>query len=406
MSQPTSKKPPASVHWHNESNIVGDEEVLYQPRFADPTTGVEPLRLTSLPAVNTHIYPEAPISTPDGKRFVWSRMVPGSGRRDFWVADMETLKVRQVTDEPGAAPPIIAPDGSWWYYNVGQSIWRMHPESFERELWYTVPDSAGKLGAVVSISNCGTRVTGSLTPGSPPGLPPAPGRHGVASIDLVNRTCILAFEHPDARNPHVQYSRDDTRMLCVQVNDGIEFDDAGNLTRLVGDNGASLWVVNDDGSNPQKLNVGSSPLERVQGHQCWVGGVNKVITTTHRRARVGSRWLQHWIIAIGPGESRGRVVGDGSVEDIHFTHMHTTRDGRFWIADCNRTARVYVGSLLTGRHKLFCDTHATFGAPQYTHPHPFFLADGKTIGWNSDATGVPHIYVARIPDGFLDELEK
>ncbi|MCE9589977.1 MAG: oligogalacturonate lyase family protein [Planctomycetes bacterium] len=397
MPGPTTK-PPASMSWHNESGIVGDEEVLFQPRFADCENGVEVLKLTNLPVVSTHIYPEAPISSPDGKRFVWSRWHPSTGQRALWIADLETLRIRQITDEPGAAAPIITPDGKWWYYSVGRAIWRMHPESYERELWYTVPESMGNVGSIVSISHCGTRVVGSANP--------APGRHGVISTDLLNRTSTIAYEHPDARNPHVQYSRDDRRALCVQQNDGIEFDAAGNLTRLVGDNGASLWVVNDDGTNPQKLNVGSSPLERVQGHQCWVGGEHRVITTTHRRTAVGKRWLQHWIIAIAPGEKEGRVVGDGSKEDIHFTHMHTTRDGRYWVSDCNRTAKIYVGSLRTGRFRRFCDSNASFGAPQHTHPHPFFMADGKTIGWNSDVTGVPQIYVARIPDGFLDELDR
>lgn len=396
MSQP-STKPPASRRWINESNIVADEEVLYQPRFTDRLTGVEPLRMTSLPVVNTHIYPEAPISTPDGRRFVWCRAYPGTDRREFWIADTQTLYIRQVTDEPDAIAPMVTPDGSWWYYNVGQTIWRMHPETFERELWYVVPDSIGKVRHAASISNCGRYVAASACMGT--------GRYGVLAIDLVHRTCKVIFEHPDARNLHVQYSRDDTQMLYAQVNDGIQFDAEGNLVRLVGENGASLWTFNGDGSNLRKLNVGSSLLERIQGHECWVGNANKVISTTHRRATVNDRWLQHWIVVVGPGEERGRVVGNGESEGIHFTHIHTTRDGRFWVADCNRTARVYVGSVRTGRHKLFCETHATFGAAQYTHPHPFFLADDKSIGWNSDASGIPHVYFSKIPAGFLDELE-
>jgi Tol biopolymer transport system component len=101
-----------------------------------------------------------------------------------------------------------------------------------------------------------------------------------------------------------------------------------------------------------------------------------------------------------PGEDRCRVVGEGP----GFTHVHTSPDGRFWVADCNRTADIFVGTVDGGRMRRFCASGASFGAAQYTHPHPFFLGDGRSIGWNSDATGVPQVYCARIPDWFLESL--
>jgi len=95
------------------------------------------------------------------------------------------------------------------------------------------------------------------------------------------------------------------------------------------------------------------------------------------------------------------LVGEGEA----FCHIHASPDGRYWVSDSNRSARVFVGSLATGRHRLFCSTGSTFGSAQYTHPHPFFLGDGRAIGWNSDVTGVPHVYYAKIPDGFLGSLD-
>jgi hypothetical protein len=166
----------------------------------------------------------------------------------------------------------------------------------------------------------------------------------------------------------------------------------------VSDNGASLHVVNADGTGHVQLSVGCSPLERVQGHQCWVGQSDAVITTLHRRPSPTAAWVQDRIVIIRPGERKYRVVGQGP----GFTHIHTDPRGRYWVSDCNRTARIYVGSIRTGRYRLFCNTGASFGAAQYGHPHPFFLGDGKTIGWNSDVTGIPHVYFARIPNGFLE----
>jgi hypothetical protein len=112
--------------------------------------------------------------------------------------------------------------------------------------------------------------------------------------------------------------------------------------------------------------------------------------------------VQDRIVTIAPGDRSPRVVGSGP----GFTHIHTTPDGRFWVSDCNRTAQIFVGSVRTGRHRLLCGSGASFGAAQYTHPHPFFIGDGQAIGWNSDVSGVPHIYVARLPDGLLGSLEQ
>lgn len=386
-------KPPASTTWHREANCNGDEEVGPQARHNDRETGVRIIRLTSMPWVSTHIYPEAPVHTPDGLRFVFRRTNPFSGEGHYWVGDLETLRIRQITDESGAAAPMVVPDGSAYVYSVGRQIWRMDPDTFERELWWEIPDEVGAIGAASTISYCGTRV---LCAWQEP-----PDRFGVAAVDIKDRRAWVAFERPDCRNPHSQYCRGPHYKIMVQVNDGIEFDEHGNQLRLIGDNGASLHVANDDGTDATKLNVGAQPLQRVQGHQCWLGGEVRSITTTHRRDSVDQPWRQDQIVAIAPGEAEGKVVGEGEM----FCHMHTTKDGRFWISDCNQTARIFVGSVRTGRYKLIVNSDSSFGSHQATHPHPFFLGDDRSIGWNSDVSGIPQVHVAPIPDDFTDDLE-
>jgi hypothetical protein len=386
-------KGPASTTWFDESNRVGDEEVAYQERFKDRETGLEVLRLTSQPCISGNIYPEHPASTPDGHRFIFYRMLPLSAQATFWVADTVMRRIRQITDEPDAQAPVVSPDGRWFYYSVGQAIWRMSPDTFEREECYAIPSGFGSSVGIRSISADGKRFLTAVRTLS--------GSYGVAVIDLQQEKPWVVFEGPDVRNPHEQYSRNTHRKVLVQVNDGIQMDEYGNILKLVGSNGASLHVVNDDGSGHVKLAIGSSLLERVQGHQCWVGDKDMVITTLHRRDSPGKPWIQDRVVTIVPGESTYHVVGQGP----GFTHVHTMPDGRFWVADCNRTAGIYVGSTITGRFRLLCSSGATFGAAQYTHPHPFFLGDGRTVGWNSDVTGVPHVYCARIPEGFLGSLE-
>jgi hypothetical protein len=389
---------PASSRWVLESNKVFDEEVAFQPRFGDPKTGVMAIRLTSEPCISHNIYPEAPICTPDGKRFIFARRRALDKYETFWIGDIETLRVRQVTDEEDAAAPVVAADGKWLYYSAGRKVMRMSPETFDRETIFEVPDDELVwVGGIVSLDYAGTRF-----------LAPAKGRsgmYGVAVIDVAARTARIIYEGPDVHNPlaifglHGQYSRNADRKVLVQVNNGMEIDKFGNIAKLIGEKGASLVVVNDDGSNALVLKAGFSMTERVQGHQCWVGHKDMVLTTLHRRDTISSPWIQDRVVALVPGEEY-RIVGEGK----GFTHIGSSPDGEWWVADDNKTGDIYIGSIQTARYKLFWRTGATFGSPQYTHPHPFFLGDGKSVGWNSDVTGVPQVYAARIPEGFLDSL--
>lgn len=386
---------PASVRWIDESNQVGDGEVALRKDFRDPETGIPLYRLTSYPAINSNIYPETPISAPDGKRFIFVRTELGTHERNYWIADIETRRIRRITDERDAqGAPIFSPDGKSIYYVAGGKIKRMCPETFEREAIFTLPAERKTLRFGDSMAHRGMRFVF--------GQSYRRQRYSdVVVVDVEKRQIATVFRHPDAPCGHFQFSHNADCKIMFQVNDGMEFDDLGNWTKLVGENGASLHIIDVDGKNHVKLRVGCSPLERVQGHQTWVGRTNTVITTLHRRKSLSAPWIQDRIVTINAGDEKYRIVGEGP----GFTHIHTDPEGKYWVSDCNRTANIYLGSIKTGRHRLFCGSGATFGSPQYTHPHPFFLGDGQSIGWNSDVTGIPHIFVARIPQGFLGTLD-
>jgi hypothetical protein len=386
-----AKLGPASNTWSYESNKVFDEEVAFQKKYIDPETGILVIRLTNEPCVSHHIYPEAPISTPDGKRFIFARRQALDGRSTFWIGDLDLLAVRQITDEERCSAPVVTPDGKWFIYSVGRQVKRMSPETFEREVIFEAPADFKHLGGIVSVDYSGTRFLASATDKS--------GLNGLAVVEPFAGKVRIVYSGPDVRNPHGQYSKNADRKVLVQVNNGMVVDKFNNIIKLVGEKGASLVVVNDDGTNPVILKAGFSMLERVQGHECWVGPKDQVLTTLHRRLTVNSPWIQDRVVAVVPGEDY-RVVGQGK----GFTHIHASPDGEWWISDDNRTADVYIGSVKTARYKLVHRTGSTFGSAQFAHPHPFFLGDGKSVGWNSDVTGVPQIYVARIPEGFLDEL--
>ncbi len=384
---------PASQAWLRESNQVFDEEVAFQERYIDPESGAAILRLTCQPLISQNIYPEAHVSTPDGRRFIFSRRLPLARSQTYWIADLETLSIRQITDEEDASVPTVSPDGDWFYYLAGRTLRRISAQTYEREDCFTLPETPALRGAFYTTDPAGERfITAAV---GQDGIP------GAAVINRLDRTVKMIYQNPEALNAHPQFSRHAWSMVCIQVNNGIVMDAHGNLVKLVGEKGASLVVMDPDGNGVQQLNVGYSLLERVQGHQCWVGRENRVITTLHRRQSVDSAWVQDRIVTIAPGEETYQVVGEGQ----HFTHIHTDPDGRYWVSDSNRSGDIFIGSLQTARYRRLCRSGASFGAAQETHPHPFFLGDGRSIGWNSDESGIPQVYCARIPESFLQGLE-
>jgi hypothetical protein len=353
---------------------------------------VQKVRLTSRPLIHSHIYPEAPVSSPDGRLVVFSRTDPATGRSDYWLADTEWRALRQITDEPDAYAPLFPRDASCLYYSTGRRVKRIRLDTFARETVFEMPARLGAPDGVASMSYDMTRLLTTVRLAS--------GAWAVAVLDLERQTADVVYERARAPVGHLQYVRNPGRRILIQVNDGYEADPEGNCRKLIGPRGATLHVVNDDGSGHVRLPVGFTFTERVQGHQCWVGGRDAVITTLHRRADRSSPWIQDRIVTVEVDTGARQVVGEGK----GFTHIHTSADGRYWVSDCNRTGDIYVGAVASGRYRLFCRSGATFGGAQYTHPHPFFLGGDRKIGWNSDATGVPHIYVAAIPEGFLEAL--
>ena len=54
---------------------------------------------------------------------------------------------------------------------------------------------------------------------------------------------------------------------------------------------------------------------------------------------------------------------------------------------------------------LFIRKDADVQLPAKLLSHPCFLGNAHAIGWNSDVTGIPQVYAAHVPEGFLDGLD-
>lgn len=93
-------------------------------------------------------------------------------------------------------------------------------------------------------------------------------------------------------------------------------------------------------------------------------------------------------------------------EAIGFGHVSASKNGEYFIADAwNVPGKpIIIGSIETGCYVTLCNPGASGRTPQYTHPHAYMTGDNKWVIHNSDRTGIPQIYVARVPEGLLDSL--
>ena len=98
--------------------------------------------LTSAAYIHTHIYPEAPVFTPDSRRFVYSRFRSVDQPREYWICDLGAAEMgahglRPLTtpeEEPSVHGPVVTPDGQWFVYVAV-------PEPAERETGSAMPVS-------------------------------------------------------------------------------------------------------------------------------------------------------------------------------------------------------------------------------------------------------------------------
>ena len=221
---------------------------------------------------------------------------------------------------------------------------------------------------------------------------------GLFRVDLTNGQWSVFHEHKDICNPHPQFEPSQGRDILVQHNRGCDVDPEENFTLLVGEEGATLYVIDRDGGNYRPLPVGRPHTGPVSGHECWVGTSGKIILTTCE-----AEWNEIHLVA--PGDARSRCLWRGIGHCMAFTHIGASNDGRYFIVDDLSNGYLYIGSLATGRLLPLCGTGASCAASQYTHPHPYLTPDNRYAIFNSDRTGLGQVWAAELPTGFLAALD-
>jgi hypothetical protein len=144
--------------------------------------------------------------------------------------------------------------------------------------------------------------------------------------------------------------------------------------------------------------VGKPFTTAATGHETWIGKTKEILLTVMADGDYAPD--NGNLLAVRAGASP-RVVAKG----YKFNHLGVSRCGRFFCCDDWRgTAKIVIGSIRTGKTAVVCESKASMGSPQNTHPHAYLTPDLKWVIFNSDRSGFAHIHAASVPEGMIEEL--
>jgi len=223
--------------------------------------------------------------------------------------------------------------------------------------------------------------------------------YGIEMVDLEEGRFQIIDRDPYILNPHPQFEPSEGRWIMVQQNRGGKIDERGNRIRLVGEEGATLYLLDIADQGRTTLRVGKPYTTPCTGHQAWIGGTKEILLTVSGYGpRSGVRGN---LLGVRP-DGRARVVSSGH----RFAHVGTSVCGRFFCCDEHGTGDIIIGSIKTGKNAVVCHSESSFSPGiQDTHPHPYLTPDLKWVIFNSDRSGEPQIHAATVPDDMIGELD-
>ena len=336
--------------------------------FADPQTGARVTRLTSYPVLNTlQYYGYGTGFTHDSRTVVFfSHKVPHrSAEYDVYRIDVDGHNTGQLTDYDQVGCVVTSPVDRWIYCMRGGECRRVHVDTGE-----DVP-----IGHVEGVAQ--SNGYGAMSPDGTAYYPEVFMRNG--------EKAILRFR-TDGSESRVLYTS--PHPFCatkIEPSEGKVLSISSGRDPL----GRNVHLIDEDGTNLRVINIYDG-----NGHYNWLGPTKRILSGLKPH-----RW---GIATVAEGEEREDLRYTGA----NFWHPSASYDGRFMVADTNwPDIGLQLISVKTARFRTLCLSGSSNGAPQWSHPHPLFSPDDRYVGFNSDMTGIPHVYVVEIPEEYKAELE-
>lgn len=370
--------------------------VEFVPRETDPRSGSHVIQLTSGTTIDCNLYCEVRYMDADSRYVMFTRGATPQGPFELWRADLQRSWSEPVAPHvEGLRGAAVSPDQRYFCIALDRpdlpvTILRVEIATLCSER--IVLDGAPRLRSLGTLGPDGRTYIYACRL--------EPQLFGIVRADLEVGAWEVIHADPEIPNAHVQIEPGKGELCLVQHNRGCIVDERGQMTRNVGEQGSTLYVIDMQGK-PTRLPIGIHHTPRCQGHEAWMGESGEILFTVwHNEPREALR--RGNLLAVRPGADAARAIAGGHV----YVHPNASKDGRFFVADTRPEGHpIVVGSTRTGRSRVLCDSGASIGRPQYTHPHPYFSPDCRWVIFNSDRDGIPRPYAASVPDGLLEALE-
>lgn len=222
---------------------------------------------------------------------------------------------------------------------------------------------------------------------------------GIELVNIKTGERQIIDRDPYILNPHPQFEPSEGKEIMVQHNRGGQIDESGKRIKLVGEEGATLYILNVADGKRTTLQLGKPYTTPCTGHEAWIGDTKEILTTVSASGDYAPE--NGNLLAIKAGEP-ARVVTSG----YRLNHVGVSVDGKYFACDDSPKGDVIIGSIKTGKNAVVCHSQSSYGREQNTHPHPYLTPDLKWVIFNSDRSGLPQIHSATVPEGMIDELIK
>ena len=379
--------PPRTVHKKRPGAVVERQ-----------ATGSEIRQVTTEQLSQSNIYCEVPYCDAGSRYFVYQRRNPklADNRMELMVVELGTWKQHRLDVAYSMTGLAISPGGVLYYLKraKGKAL-----DLLRADLATGTPEKVHRQADGSRNRSLGTVSTDGryYATGTRPGA--GWDQFGILLIDLKAGKESIIDRDPFILNAHPQFDPGASQLL-IQHNRGGRFSGPGKLERLVGPEGATLYLLGVPGGQRTTLQVGKPFTTSCTGHEAWIGKTHEVLLSVSARNAFAPP--KGNLLGVRAGK-QARVVARG----YRFNHVGVSRCGKFFCCDdWQGSYKIVIGSTRTGRTAVVCESRTRPTRSQNTHPHAYLTPDLKWVIFNSNRSGFAHVYAASVPERMVRELDE